>query len=129
MSSIYRFFVKNPLLILILLISSVGFFLYNIQNFALDASSDSLVLEGDENLSYYNKIRKDYGSDDYLVISYQVSNDLLNPRQLNHLQRLRDELRSLSSVRSVTTILDVPLFRSPPLSLLDLATKDISIEK
>ena len=129
MSSIYRFFVKNPLLILILLISSVGFFLYNIQNFALDASSDSLVLEGDENLSYYNKIRKDYGSDDYLVISYQVSNDLLNPRQLNHLQRLRDELRSLNSVKSVTTILDVPLFRSPPLSLLDLATKDISIEK
>ena len=32
-------------------------------------------------------------------------------------------------MRSVTTILDVPLFRSPPLSLLDLATKDISIEK
>ncbi|WP_225879680.1 efflux RND transporter permease subunit [Abyssogena phaseoliformis symbiont] len=104
------------------------FFIAQIPDFQLDASSDSLVLEGDENLRYYQSIKKNYGSDDYLVISYQVEDNLLAPAQLNHLKKFRQDLTAINQVKSVTTILDVPLFRSPPLSLADLASKSISID-
>ena len=39
-------------------------------NFKLDASSDSLVLENDEDLRYYRDISKIYSGDDFLIITY-----------------------------------------------------------
>ncbi|CAC9437547.1 Exporter protein, RND family [uncultured Gammaproteobacteria bacterium] len=113
---------------IVLLLLIVGFFIAQIPNFQLDASSDSLVLEGDSNLRYYQSIKKNYGSDDYLVISYQVKDKLLAPAQLRHLANFRQDLQAISQVKSVTTILDVPLFQSPPLALTDLASEDISID-
>jgi len=107
---------------------AVVFFILQIPNFQLDASSDSLVLEGDKSLRLYREIIKDFGTDDSLVISYQVDNNLLDDKQLSHLRELRDELKAINEVESVTTILDVPLFKSPPLDLVDLASTDISIE-
>ena len=52
------FVIKNPLLILsavllVILIASQG-----ITNFKLDASSDALVLEGDESLKHTEKTRR-----------------------------------------------------------------------
>ena len=128
MKHLYDFFLKKSGDSLLILLLIAGFFIAQIPNFQLDASSDSLVLEGDENLRYYQNIKKDYGSDDYLVISYQVKNNLLAPNQLNHLKRFREEIQTIEQVDSVTTILDVPLFRSPPLSLTDLADENISID-
>ncbi|MGB5346487.1 MAG: hypothetical protein WBN23_10010, partial [Woeseia sp.] len=40
------------------------------QDFRLDASSDSLVLERDADLKYYRSLRSRYGSDDYLILTY-----------------------------------------------------------
>ena len=33
-------------------------------DFRMDASGDSLVLENDESLEYYRKVKKKYGTDD-----------------------------------------------------------------
>jgi predicted RND superfamily exporter protein len=124
----FDFILKKALLGLTLLLLITVFFIAQIPDFQLDASSDSLVLEGDENLRYYQSIKKNYGSDDYLVISYQVEGNLTAPEQLNHLRKFRQDLTKINQVKSVTTILDVPLFRSPPLSLADLAGENISID-
>jgi len=113
---------------IVLLLLVAGFFIAQIPDFQLDASSDSLVLEGDNNLRYYQSIKKDYGSDDYLVISYQVEDNLLDPAQIKHLANFRKDLKAIDQVKSVTTILDVPLFRSPPLSLTDLSSDGVSID-
>ncbi|MCH9712132.1 MAG: MMPL family transporter [Proteobacteria bacterium] len=129
MNAFFNFVLKKSILGLTLLFILVGFFIAQIPNFQLDASSDSLVLEGDENLAFYQRVKKNYGSDDYLVISYQVSGELLNPKQLNHLSRFKRELKNIDQVKSVTSILDVPLFQSPPLSLSDLADENITIEQ
>ncbi|MBW5290125.1 MAG: putative integral membrane protein [Candidatus Ruthia sp. Asou_11_S2] len=128
MNVFFNFVLKKALLGLVLLSLVAVFFIAQIPDFQLDASSDSLVLEGDENLRYYQSIKKNYGSDDYLVISYQVEGNLLAPEQLNHLRKFRQDLTKIDQVKSVTTILDVPLFRSPPLSLADLAGENISID-
>lgn len=129
MKLFYNAVIKKPTLGIILLLSVVVFFMAQIPNFQLDASSDSLVLEGDSNLRYYQSIKKNYGSDDYLIISYQVEDNLLTPIQLKHLASLKKDLQDIQQVKSVTTILDVPLFQSPPLSLSDLANQHVSIDK
>ncbi len=127
MQYFYDFVFKKSRISLILLVLVAGFFIVQISNFQLDASSDSLVLEGDRNLRYYQSIKKKYGSDDFLIVSYQVKDDLLNSAQIQHLDNLKKDLQAIAQVKSVTSILDVPLFRSPPISLADLASKNITI--
>ena len=128
MKHFYNFVLKKSGDSIVLLLIIAGFFIAQIPDFQLDASSDSLVLEGDRNFRYYESIKKNYGSDDYLVISYQVKDQLLDPKQLAHLKRLKTDLQGIDQIRSVTTILDVPLFRSPPLKLVDLASASVTIE-
>ncbi|SMN12196.1 Probable integral membrane protein [uncultured Candidatus Thioglobus sp.] len=127
MNKFFNVLLEKSSYVLVLLVLVVGFFIAQIPNFQLDASSDSLVLEGDDNLRYYQSIQKNYGTDNFLIVSYQVKDDLLAPDQLKHLARLKADLQTIEQVKSTLTILDVPLFQSPPLSLSDLSSENISI--
>lgn len=98
----------------------VGFFATFVDDFQLDASSDSLLLEGDQDLRFYRDIKARYGNDQFLVVTYQPEKDLFAAETLSHLKKLRDELSSLDAIASVVSILDVPLLKSPPKSLSDL---------
>ena len=98
----------------------VGFFATFVDDFQLDASSDSLLLEGDQDLRFYRDIKARYGNDQFLVVTYQPEKDLFAAETLSHLKKLRDELSSLDAIDSVVSILDVPLLKSPPKSLSDL---------
>ena len=60
----------HPKLVLILLIFLFGFFSYHTKDFALDASADSLLLEGDENLQLFRQTQDRYPSGDLLIITY-----------------------------------------------------------
>lgn len=90
------------------------------QDFSLDASADSLTLERDEGLDYYRYVRARFGSDDFLLITYTPQSDLFADAVLDDIGGLRDRLAALPDVESVTTILDVPLVRSPPVNLRDI---------
>ncbi len=129
LKSYFNLVLKKPLLVVFVLITISALLFTQLGEFELDASSDSLVLENDADLRYYREVMANYKSNDYLVISYSTSEDLLNDLQLRHLKSLRDELRKLDLIANVTTILDVPLFRSPPLSLMELKDKFITLEK
>ncbi len=91
------------------------------KDFKLDASADSLVLEHDEALKYYRSIKARYGSDDFLVITYTPDGYLFSDPVLNDLRQMKKELLELARVESVTSILDVPLTQSPPVSLGELS--------
>ena len=86
----------------------------------LDISADSLVLENDKSLKYYRAINARYGSDDYLIITYTPEQELFEQTSLDDLRELRDSLAAIERVKSVISILDVPLIQSPPVSLSDL---------
>ena len=105
------------LIVVALFTASIGWYA---QFFALDASADSLTLERDEGLDYYRYVRARYGSDDFLLITYTPETALFGDAALGDLRALRDELRSLANVEAVTTILDVPLVKSPPVNLRDI---------
>ena len=116
--SIYeRFVLDRPRLTLLAVVVIVGFFAFFAQDFRLDASADSLLLERDTDLRYYRGIRARYGSDDYLVITYTANADLFAPETLVEIGQLRDELVALDGISAVTTMLDVPLISSPPTTL------------
>jgi predicted RND superfamily exporter protein len=91
-----------------------------VPRFSLDASTDSLILETDDDLRYYRSIRSRYGSDEFLIVTYTPDTPLFDDVALNDLRALRDSLMKLDRVASVVSILDVPLLQSPKIRLDDL---------
>ena len=111
----------NPFITIMLVFSFLGFFSYNIQYFELDASSDSLLLENDEDLRYYRNIKARYGDDEFLVVTISPDGDLFDERNIDLLTNLKNDLSELEQIESVVSILDVPLLKSPPKSLAEIA--------
>ncbi|MCW9006025.1 MAG: MMPL family transporter [Gammaproteobacteria bacterium] len=113
---------KKPLITVLMTLAITVFFASYTTNFKLDASADSLVLEHDQALKYYRSIKARYGSDDFLIITYTpLNNDLFSQTVLDDIRKLRDNLSRLDRAESITTILDVPLTQSPPVTLGELS--------
>ncbi|MEO1962470.1 MAG: MMPL family transporter [Cycloclasticus sp.] len=113
------------LLITGLLVAGLGMYTHN---FRLDASADTLVLENDLSLKYYRSIKAIYGSDDSLIITYTPEADIFSDAVLQDLKLLRSKLEKVEGVASVVSILDVPLIKSPPVTLLELSQGVITLE-
>lgn len=111
---------KRPSLIIVCIIAVVSVLGYKAKDFKLDASAETLLLEDDKDLQYSRLVDSRYGIEDYLLISYSPKDDLFSGKVLSNLRRLRNELKQLKRVSSVVSILDVPLFESPPLPLKEL---------
>ncbi len=123
LSSWYNSLVLDrPIIVIAILMLGVIFLGYQARNFRIDASTETLLLENDEDLRYAREISKRYGVDDYLIIAFTPkSGDLLDPASLETITSLRDSLEKLDQVESVLTILDVPLLESPPISYKQLS--------
>ena len=72
LNSLLNFLIKKPVWSLALFLIIIGTTFLQIQNFSLDASSESLSLEGDNNLELYFDTQKTFGSDESLVISLSL---------------------------------------------------------
>jgi predicted RND superfamily exporter protein len=110
----------KPVATLLVVFLITAFFGWFVPALEIDISADSLVLENDADLRYYNAIRARYGSDDYLILTYTPQGRLFERETLDDLRKLRDSLNSIERVESVISILDVPLVQSPPMSLEEL---------
>ena len=129
LNSLLNFLIKKPAWSLALFLIVIGTSFLQIQNFSLDASSESLSLDGDNNLELYLDTQKTFGSDESLVISYTVNEEtILGTKQISHLRSLRDDLLKVEGINSVISILDVSLFQSPPLSLIELVSDIYTID-
>ena len=128
LNSLFNFLINKSALALALLLVLVVALLSQIPHFSLDASSDSLALEGDNNLALYEQTQKTFQTSSPLIISYTTDDGVLDSQQIDYLRTLRDNILALESVTSVSSILDVPLFQSPPLSLLELTGPAITID-
>lgn len=117
-----RWILGHPLLSMLCCLAVIALMATQLGGIKIDASSDSLTLEGDEDLKYYREIAKSYRSEDFLVVTYQPRGDLLGDESLQIIAGLRDELAALDGVSSVLSILDVPLLQSPPVSLSDVTS-------
>jgi predicted RND superfamily exporter protein len=119
-----RFILQRPIAALFVTLAVIGFFVWQIPKFKLDASGDSLLLENDADLHYYRSINERYATNDLLVLAYTAKDELFSAATLADIRKLRDELRQLEGVDSVLTILDVPLLLSTDISLKDVDNID-----
>lgn len=120
-----RIVLKNAFWVMVLLLGGVGWLATYIPTMKLDASADALVLEGDTSLEYYREISKRYGTEEFLIVTYQPNSDLFAPEQLKTLDELRGRMAALPNVSSVNSILDVPLLQSPRVSLGQVTSGEI----
>ena len=119
---------QAPLVIcgLIIVISILG---YKACNFKVDASAETLLLENDPDLNYAHQVNARYGSNDVLTIAYSPrQGELFSPKTLRNLDSLQSDLEKLDRVASILSILDVPLFESPPLNYEELSQEDHTLE-
>ncbi len=111
---------QYPKTVLLCLLAVVVFLALQARDFRLDASAETLVLEGDEDLRYSRLIGSRYEQAEFLVLTFTPADDLFSNKALAALARLRDDLSAHEHVVSVVSILDVPLLESPLIPLKEL---------
>jgi len=119
-----RLILRYPWLVLLAAALLVGGFATQLGKIKLDASADSLMLQGDPSLEFYREISAEYDAEEFLLLTWQPHAELLSPESLEPLRRMADELRQLEGVSSVVTIWDVPLLESPLVTLSDVTSPE-----
>ena len=111
-----EFYQKNilekPKAVLLLLTFFLLIFGYFSKDFRLDASSDTLLIDGDPDLQYLKEINKRYNSKEFLVLTFTPKESMISENSINNLLSLKYKIQSLDWIDSVITILDVPLLTS-----------------
>jgi predicted RND superfamily exporter protein len=103
---------KNPKTVFVLLIIAILSFGYYSKDFRLDASSETLLIEGDPDLAYLKEVTERYGSKDFLILTYTPNKGMVTDSSINNLLSLKYKIQSLDWVHSVITLLDIPLLNS-----------------
>jgi uncharacterized protein len=103
---------KNPKTIFSLLLILLLSFGYFSKDFRLDASSETLLIEGDPDLEYLKEITNRYGSKEFLVLTYTPNEGMVTDNSINNLLSLKYKIQSLDWVHSVITLLDIPLLNN-----------------
>jgi predicted RND superfamily exporter protein len=117
-----------PRLVIVFLFIVISFLGYHSKDFRLDASSETLVMEGDKDLEYSRLINSRYDVSDYLVVTYAPKEDLFSEKTLNRLGQLKEDLEKVQGVESVLCILNVPLLESPLVPIKELASNIKTLE-
>ena len=125
MSSAYQLVITrfaSAVVVTALALAAVAF--SQLDKVRLDASSDSLLLQGDPDLAFFEEATERYESYEFLIMTWEPDSPLLSESSLAGLAAMVADLKQVSGVRSVTSALDVPLLESPPISLTDLSDLD-----
>jgi predicted RND superfamily exporter protein len=123
-----RVVLEYPKIVILGILIVVCFLGYKAADFRLDASTETLIIETDEDLRYSRMIKSRYGGYDYLLMTYSPKTDLFSNESLKKLARLRDDLKQTKRVTSVVSILDAPLLESPPVPVRELTTSLQTLE-
>ena len=109
---------KPKIIFAILLFCLVSFGFFS-KDFRLDASSETLLIEGDPDLKYLREITERYNSKEFLVLTFTPNDEIISETSINNLLSLKYKIQSLDWVHSVVTILDIPLLNSTDKTLTE----------
>ena len=104
--------IEKPKIIFVILLFCLISFGFFSKDFRLDASSETLLIEGDPDLKYLKEITDRYNSKEFLVLTYTPNDYIISDNSINNLLSLKYKIQSLDWVHSVITILDIPLLNS-----------------
>ena len=115
-----RMLVSAPKLSLALALILCAFLSAFVPKLAIDASTQTLLLENDKDLELWRDITKRYKIPNTLVIAYTPNSDLLSESSISTLAALSKDLAQIKGVKSVFSMLDAPLLLSSGLKFSDL---------
>ncbi|PLX98632.1 MAG: hypothetical protein C0623_11515 [Desulfuromonas sp.] len=106
---------QHPRSVFVLVTLTIIFFAFFATRLQIDASSETLLLQGDKDLKLTREINNRYQTPSFHIVTYSPHNgELLADETLQQIRELKKDLLQLDLIESVTTILDVPLLESPP---------------
>jgi len=116
-------------IVFVIILATIGFLGYPATKLEIDASTETLIMENDEDLRITREITNRYKSPDFLVVTYTPRDgDLLSDKTLDGIRRLKTDLLKLERIESVTSIIDVPLLESPPRPVKEMIKKIPTLE-
>ncbi len=98
--------------------------IFYIQNFRIDASSDTLVAQNDEEFKYFNSYNKLFDSENFLVLAIKKETDIDREFIIN-VENISKELLKLQQVSKVFSFIDAPILFLNNTSLSDLSGNKI----
>ena len=104
--------ITKPFSIILVIILGI-FSIYNSLNFKLDASSDTLILQNDEDFKYFNYYNEIFPNKNFLVLAVK-SNKIIDQQFINYIKKIKTSLTKIENlehegdriVHSIYTLLD-----------------------
>jgi predicted RND superfamily exporter protein len=116
-----EYILKYPSLVLVFLALILIASLSNVDNFKLDASADTLILEDDKDLKLFREVAGRYKTNEFLVLTItDKDKNIFSIDTLNYIKNLTDEISKFNNVQSVTSITNIPLVTSSKQPLTEL---------
>lgn len=119
-----NYLLKYPKVILIIMAALIVLMSLFATKLEIDASAETLLLEGDKDLEYSREVSKRFEAPNFLILTYTVEDDLLSEDNINNIKTLSSQIKTIEIVESISSIVNVPLLQSPPRPLKELM-KDI----
>ena len=114
-------YLKRPWLVLAVHVLLILGAIYYAGSFGFDASSDTLVVEGDPDLAAYEEVVEVFGGDAFLFMTFKPSQgEVISDSGLATLRDIVTDLEQVEGVSGVFSVLDAPLLKSPPITLAEL---------
>jgi len=107
-------------------IALVIFFLsiFFIQNFRIDASSDTLVSQNDKEFEYYNSYSKLFKSENFLILAIENKNEI-DKEFINNFESISSKILKLELVTKVFSFIDAPILFLNNISISNLNSNKI----
>ncbi|MFP3982645.1 MAG: efflux RND transporter permease subunit [Desulfurivibrionaceae bacterium] len=100
----FIFHYPRTLLALILIVSIGCGFLYS--RLPVETSVESLIIEDDPDLHFYNKFKQEFGEDEFVVIGFKQE-DLFSAPILRAIESLTEQLENIDEVKEVVSLTNV----------------------
>jgi len=100
------------------------FFAFHSQNFRLDASSDTLILQNDKNFKYFNYYNNIFPTKNFLVLAIK-SEKIIDIDYINQIKIIKNKLEKIKGIESIFSITDAPILLLNDLKLTDIGNKEI----
>ncbi len=92
------------ILALLLLVAAVSTTL--LLRLPVDTSIESLIIEGDPDLVFYNRYKEQFGEDEFLVVAFE-NPEIFTPAYLRFISRLTTVFADIEEVREVVSLTNV----------------------
>ena len=128
--SVFSFIVDRPGLVACTWILIALGLAYPASQFKIDASADTLLTKNNAAYLKTREINRDFTPEEFLIVAYGArEKTVLEPTHIEAIGNLVDELKGLERVKSVTSLVNVPLLSARPLDQIMAKPLETTIEK